>query len=484
MDIQTEILVIGAGPSAASFAERMRQNGKKITVISETRIDDAPLFSRLAKIQGLDKFWKLANSQRDFELNETAHKNFLHFSGKGSGGLSNRWGGGLAKLSALDLSVPKGVSEAITEYYDFAESLIGHLATYSDRLNGYLGRFDGFDSHGTKGEVGDRAILPKSTTHVQPGLTRQAVNRVKLERNLVDACNGCGQCTVVCARGSFYNANRTMLTLKNFHDVIENCRATKIEKASDGRFRIFCETDDDTFLLHAEKIVLAAGPVASAKLATTGLGLDKVETRLLFTPSVRGLIFKPFQPKRQKRTVGEVVAKVKISDRENAYVAFIDGETIPVSDWLSMLPLRLPIVASLLRRIRRFFVAYIIFLDSDFGEARLSISGDRVYIEGGHRNQFRKIQRTLKRRLNWYFLKNFSFDIFAVRAVLTPGQDIHYGGTIPMLEDGALCVGPDCRLHAEKNIYVIDASWMPRMSEKPHTFTLMANAARIADTMV
>ena len=53
-----------------------------------------------------------------------------------------------------------------------------------------------------------------------------------------------------------------------------------------------------------------------------------------------------------------------------------------------------------------------------------------------------------------------------------------------MLEDGALCVGPDCRLHAEKNIYVIDASWTPRMSEKPHTFTLMANAARIADTMV
>ena len=42
-------------------------------------------------------------------------------------------------MSALDLSFPKGVSEAITEYYDFAESLIGHLATYSDRLNGYLG---------------------------------------------------------------------------------------------------------------------------------------------------------------------------------------------------------------------------------------------------------------------------------------------------------------------------------------------------------
>ena len=39
--------------------------------------------------------------------------------------------------------------------------------------------------------------------------------------------------------------------------------------------------------------------------------------------------------------------------------------------------------------------------------------------------------------------EEFQFDIFAVRAVLTPGQDIHYGGTIPMLEDGALCVGPD-----------------------------------------
>ena len=61
MDIQTEILVIGAGPSAASFAE-LGANGKKITVISETRIDDA--LCLVAWQIRLDKFWKLANSQR------------------------------------------------------------------------------------------------------------------------------------------------------------------------------------------------------------------------------------------------------------------------------------------------------------------------------------------------------------------------------------------------------------------------------------
>ena len=40
-----------------------------------------------------------------------------------------------------------------------------------------------------------------------------------------------------------------------------------------------------------------------------------------------------------------------------------------------------------------------------------------------------------------------------------------------------------CELVGHRNIFIIDGSWMPRMSEKFHTLTLMANAARVADKL-
>ena len=67
----------------------------------------------------------------------------------------------------------------------------------------------------------------------------------------------------------FYNANRTMLTLKNFQDVIENCRATKIEKQATDVFEFSARP---MMILCMPKKSYRSWAVASAKLATTGLG--------------------------------------------------------------------------------------------------------------------------------------------------------------------------------------------------------------------
>ena len=41
----------------------------------------------------------------------------------------------------------------------------------------------------------------------------------------------------------------------------------------------------------------------------------------------------------------------------------------------------------------------------------------------------------------------------------------------------------DCQVIGLSNVYVIDGSWLPRISEKPQTFTLVANAMRVADVV-
>ena len=66
--------------------------------------------------------------------------------------------------------------------------------------------------------------------------------------------------------------------------------------------------------------------------------------------------------------------------------------------------------------------------------------------------------------------------------VLPRGSNAHYGGTLPMQAGGGdLTCTPDGRLRPYENLYVADASGMLYLPAKNSTFTVMANAARIAD---
>ncbi len=65
------------------------------------------------------------------------------------------------------------------------------------------------------------------------------------------------------------------------------------------------------------------------------------------------------------------------------------------------------------------------------------------------------------------------------------GASVHYAGTLPM-STAALprTVSADCRSHDFPNLYVADGASFPFLPAKNITFTLMANAARVADRLV
>lgn len=65
--------------------------------------------------------------------------------------------------------------------------------------------------------------------------------------------------------------------------------------------------------------------------------------------------------------------------------------------------------------------------------------------------------------------------------ILPKGTSVHYAGTLPMSSTLApMTCTQDCRSHDFRNLLFVDAVSFPALPAKNHTFTLMANATRIA----
>jgi choline dehydrogenase-like flavoprotein len=63
------------------------------------------------------------------------------------------------------------------------------------------------------------------------------------------------------------------------------------------------------------------------------------------------------------------------------------------------------------------------------------------------------------------------------------GSSVHYSGTLPMsATPRAWAVSPACRSYDFENLFVVDGAVMPFLPAKNLTFTLMANAVRVAAT--
>jgi choline dehydrogenase-like flavoprotein len=64
------------------------------------------------------------------------------------------------------------------------------------------------------------------------------------------------------------------------------------------------------------------------------------------------------------------------------------------------------------------------------------------------------------------------------------GASVHYSGTLPMsTSDQPLSTTPDCRSRDFDNLFLVDGSTFPFLPAKNLTFSMMANAARVADNV-
>ena len=476
MIASTDILVIGGGPSAAAFCARIAEKGLKVTVVCQGELSLPNLNTRLNDISGADKLWKFNSSQKNLSVTSLDGDEFCYHRIEGFGGLSNRWGAGMAKLVASDMGIPKEVSNAIRERQTFAERLLGDVHVVDDALSEYLGQFTS-DLNARPAVRGNLGQLKKSTRHVQPGLTRQAIIYQERDNCSRKPCNECGQCGIACGRGSMFNAAFTLYDLRNVHQVVPESTALSIERTDSGTYIVKVRNKHREIDLQANEVVLACGPLETFRLVNTCRGSSaKQETGLASNVMLRGLAFNPFGKPSQPGPVGKVVARIQIPEG-NAYASFVDGMSVPVSDWLSLLPIKNCMLARFIQFLRRYLIGYLIFFPSDYATNTIIFNDGDAIIKHRLGRGFQKSSRIARRRLKLFFVRNSIIPIPFLTSKLKAGSDIHYGGTLPLGEDTDI----NCQVIGLQNLFVIDGSWMPRISEKPHTFTLVANAARVAD---
>ena len=64
------------------------------------------------------------------------------------------------------------------------------------------------------------------------------------------------------------------------------------------------------------------------------------------------------------------------------------------------------------------------------------------------------------------------------------GASVHYSGTIPMSQSGRkLTTTMNCKSNDFENLYFVDGTTLPWLPAKNLTFTLMANAVRVAESI-
>ena len=132
----------------------------------------------------------------------------------------------------------------------------------------------------------------------------------------------------------------------------------------------------------------------------------------------------------------------------------------------------------------RIYIANI-FFNSNLSSSSLLTINDEVKISAridpDLKLTFSKALKLIKKELNLEGLRVLPFG----KKLLKPGQDIHYGGLIPMKK---VPQENQCDFNGElygfKNFYVADAAAMPFLASKGHSFNSMVNAYYIASESV
>ena len=335
----------------------------------------------------------------------------------------------------------------------------------------------------------DRFILGRSRIAL---LTEDKDHRKK--------CNLCGKCQWGCKNESLYVPSITLnecLKYKNFkytkgiyikYFIYKNGKITELigEDISSG----------DTISFDIDVLVLGAGTISSAKIFLDSYYFNekKIETlkglmdnRQVIAPFITPkLITKQYEFESYQYhmlSAGIITENLK----EYIHTQITTLKTSIIHPVISSLPIDYKTSIYLTRNMRAALgVVNLNFNDYKRDDNYITIKptekGTQLYINYiPEKDEKKKINNSLK-----FLQKNFIklgaiMPSFQAR-VRKMGESVHYAGTLPMSKRKEhLKTNEYGRSYDFENLYFIDGSTFPFLPAKNITFTLMANATRIAD---
>lgn len=415
------------------------------------------------------------------------------------GGLSNVWGAACYAWRADDYAHWPLSPEELAPHYAAAADLFGLVQEEDDLERAY-------PLHGSTkptpprnpGSAADRLLGHWERHRGELARRGFAAGRARVAARAFgsegDACRRCGLCVYGCPFGAIYATGRTLpelerrglryrggLAVERFEERPEGVRVQWRDRAGARG-----EADYDA-------VFLAAGTLSSLRIAADSLGEhdrpvilldnDMVLLPLLLTRAHVGGDF------RSRFTLAEATLALeagRVSERPvhlqlYAFHEFFLAELSPVLDSLPMPLQRLAWSA--------FNNLLVSFTYTAGSESRIAVgrvrkrAGDigEIDVEQRLHPEQRRIQRRLARHL-WSARRELGFLPLSPLAKLAPlGFSGHLAGSLPMRRrPGPLESHVDGRLHGTQRVYVVDGSAFPDLPAQNLTYTIAANAMRVA----
>jgi len=312
-------------------------------------------------------------------------------------------------------------------------------------------------------------------------------------------CAYCGLCLNGCPYGLIYDAQATLADLLR-HDAVAyqpDFVALRVEETGDRVVvRGISRTGEEPLQVEAERVYVACGTVGTTRLLLESLGafdrpveikdsqyflLPWLRLRGVSRPRDEGLhTLAQAYVELHDPAVDEHNVHLQVYGFNDVFVSLFDKLLGPLSR-----PAR-PVVDALLSRM----LLIQGYLHSDASPSiratlRPAAGGARPILElEEQRNpQTRPALRRVVRRLLRHTGDFRALPLFPVLQVAPAGRGFHSGGTFPM-RDAPSAFECDVlgRPHGLDRIHVVDSTTFPTIPSTTITFTVMANAHRIAST--
>ncbi len=532
------ILVVGSGASGVHFALTALDKGHEVTMLDvgyaqptpplasatfnelKERLDDPVAYFLGSDVEAVvypddsAKYYGFPPSKEyvfaapaEFRATGSGFDPLISFA---RGGLAEAWTGGVYAFNDFDLKAYPIDYAVLEPYYGQVAQRIGISAARDD-----IAQFSPWDRHYQDPlrldphaqHLLDRYDACRGRLNQRPGfyLGRSRVATLSRDHGTREACDYLGRCLWGCPRSAIYTPSATLSELHSRtgfryvpgmlaeHFAYDAGRVTALTASAlhDGQRHTFT----------ADAYVLAAGTLGTSKLV-----LDSAYRATGRIERLPGLmdnrqIMMPFVTTRllghRVDTATYQFHQLALGIPANPPEAYVHGQITTlkasaVHPIIQNIPLDLGAALGLFRLAHAALGVANVWLHDErrpdnFLTIRPVEGTDRTELviqytsdPPGESKRLLGIQRTLRTALR----QLGCFVPPGMTHVLPRGSSVHYAGTLPMARTPARwACSPSGRSYDFDNLYFVDGAVLPFLPAKNLTFTLMANATRVADLM-
>jgi choline dehydrogenase-like flavoprotein len=419
--------------------------------------------------------------------NRLEPRNFALVGTLAPGGLSNLWGAVCSSFDADDLGGDAALADDLKPSYRRVAARIGLSGSDGDDMAGYHGRDLPLQPPLPLGPcaqaLSDAYGLRPPTAGFSLGRSRLAVRTVAEDGR--GACIQDQMCMWGCAEGAIYNAATDLARLEARPNVTIERDVVVVAVARGGVVTGVRGGHPVSFA--ADRVLVAAGAFASARLALDFMGWFDREMPAANSPAFGFAAMIPDRLGHGLPKTGVGLSQLTVRhhlggpSRNHCLALLYEAPAFAAPDIAAHLPFSRLGAAGFLRSLLPGLMLGLAYLPGEYSHNRVvlrrgSDGRSRLEVNGGLSPDFRPAVRAASAGLARGLRRAGAWLLPGSVSAYRPGAEVHYGAILPM----GTVTSPLGELAGDSRIHVVDGSVLPRVPAKHHTFTLMANADRIA----